>query len=423
MNEREPALNTLYEIFYKEAYSNLALKKTFNSHKDISAQDRSMITNLVYGVVSRHFTLEYVIKKYSRLKLKKISHYIKLILEMGIYQLMYTDRIPAHAAVNESVILAKKYGRPGTDKFVNGILRSFCRDGCAVTYPEDTVGHLSVRYSFSTEMTRLFISNFGSERAETLMNALNEAPPLMLRANILKNSAAELAEKLSADGIVSECMGGALVKAEGFDVGNSELYRSGFFSVQDPGAYNAALILDPKPGSKVLDMCAAPGGKSAHIAELTDDKGTILSCDIYPHKLKLIEDSAARLGIRSITARLADAAVYNAEHKESFDRVLCDVPCSGLGIIRRKPDIKLRKTDISALYPLQSSILNNGAAYVKPGGKLVYSTCTVNRAENEDITGDFLAEHDNFKKTYEKTFYPDTDGTDGFYICRLEKIQ
>ena len=423
MNARELALKTLYDVFYKDAYSNLALKKTLSSNNALSAADKSLMTNLVYGVVSRHFTLEYVIGRYSKLKLKKISDYIKLILEMGIYQLMYTDRIPAHAAVNESVLLAKKYGRPGTDRFVNGVLRAFCRDGCAVTYPQTGTDRLAVRYSFSTEMTRLFQDNFGDERAERIMDALNDAPPLILRANILKNSAEELIKMLEDAGIKSELIGCALIRAEGFDVGGSDIYRSGRFSVQDQGAYNAALVLDPEPGCSVLDMCAAPGGKSAHAAELMGDRGSISAYDIHPHKIELIEETARRLGLHSITAGLSDAAVYNDALAGRFDRVLCDVPCSGLGIIRRKPDIKLGRNDISGLYDLQRRILDNGAEYAKPGGKLVYSTCTINKAENEGIIGGFLERHGNFEKTYEKTFYPDTDGTDGFYVCRLEKIQ
>lgn len=421
MNAREQALKTLYKIFIDGAYSNLALKETLNANRGISAADKHLITVLVYGVVSRHYTLEYVIGRYSKIKPKKISDYIKLILEMGLYQLIYTDRIPQSAAVNESVKLAKKYGRRGSEKFVNGILRSFCRDGCKIIYPNERLKYLAVKYSYSFDMAKLFIDNFGSERAESVMNALNSPPPLMLRANSLKCSASELVEMLKKADINADTYEGALVKTEGFDIGVSDLYKKGYFTVQDAGAYNSAVVLAPKSGDTVLDMCAAPGGKSTHIAELMNNDGKIISCDIHEHKIKLINDSAKRLGIDCIKAQISDGTKYDNGLAEKFDKVLCDVPCSGLGIIRRKPDIKLGRSEISDLYEIQRSILENGSKYLKSGGTLVYSTCTLNKAENEGITDKFLEKEKTFVKLFEKTYLPDTDGSDGFYICAMKK--
>lgn len=421
MNAREQALKTLHKIFIDGAYSNLALKETLIANRGLSDADKHLITVLVYGVVSRHYTLEYVIGRYSKIKPKKISDYIKLILELGLYQLIYTDRIPESAAVNESVKLAKKYGRRGSEKFVNGILRSFCRDGCKIIYPEEPIKYLSVKYSYNFDMAKLFIDNFGAERAESVMNALNSVPPLLLRANSLKCSATELVEMMKKSGINSEIYDGALIKTDGFDIGASDLYKKGYFTVQDAGAYNAAVVLDTQPGDNVLDMCAAPGGKSTHMAELMNNKGRIISCDIHKHKIKLIDDSAKRLGIDCIEAQISDGTKYDNSFAEKFDRVLCDVPCSGLGIIRRKPDIKLGRTQISDLYDIQRAILENGSKYLKSGGTLVYSTCTINKAENEGITDKFLEREKTFVKLYEKTYLPDTDGSDGFYICAMKK--
>lgn len=418
INAREAALKTLYEVFKKDAYSNLALKSTLKG--DIAREDKGLITNLVYGVISRRITLDYVISAYSNIKLKKLADNIRIILEMGIYQLMFMDKIPESAAVNESVKLAARHGRKGSDRFVNAILRSFCRDNCHIDYPDDKTEYLSVKYSYPIDLTKQWIKDFGYEKTEVLMQSLNEPPALMLRANTLKISSGELVKRLKDFGISAEIEEGALIKSSGFDVGSNKLYRSGFFSVQDKGAYNAAIVLDPKENETIIDMCAAPGGKTTHIAELQKDTGKITACDIHEHKLKLINESAARLGIKSITAKIADGTKADESLYCSADRVLCDVPCSGWGIIRRKPDIKLGRSDISGLGDIQSSILENAAKYVKQGGVIVYSTCTINKNENECITDAFVKNNNSFKKVYEKTFLPGTDGSDGFYICKLQ---
>lgn len=419
MNAREAAFKTLCEILYNDAFSNLALKETLGRERDMSREDRALVTNLVYGVVSHHYTLEYIIGQYSAIKLKKLARNIKVILELGIYQLVYADKIPESAAVNESVRLAKKHGRKGADRFVNAVLRSFCRDGCEVRFPEDKAEYLAVKYSYTTDMAQQWINDFGFDEAEELMASLNEPPALMLRANTLRISAQELIKRLCDVGIKAEQEQGALIRTSGFDMGGSRLYLDGYFSVQDKGAYNAAIALDPQEGETVIDMCAAPGGKTTHIAELQKDRGRITAFDIYAHKIRLIEESAHRLGIKSVEAHLADASVRDETLLNSADRVLCDVPCSGWGIIRRKPDIKLGRNDVSGLPGLQGRILENASVYVKPGGVIVYSTCTINKRENENVTDAFLKNNDNFEKVYEKTFLPDTDGSDGFYICKL----
>lgn len=420
MDAREAALITLYEVFYEDAYSNLALKSMQEKCGAFDRRERALLTGLVHGVISRKYTLDHVIGCYSSVKVKKLAKYIRIILELGLYQLMYMDKIPESAAVNESVKLAKRYGRRGADRFVNGVLRSFCRSR-EYSLPETEPEKAAVELSYPPELISLFVKDYGEERARSIMRSLNEPARLTLRANALKCSGDELVKLLSNEGQSAERGEGTLVYSSGFDVAASELYRRGYFSVQDKGAYMAAVSLDPQPGETVIDMCAAPGGKSTHIAELQKDSGKVIACDIYPHKLGLIDDAAKRLGIKTIKTLLSDGTKTREELIGTADRVLCDVPCSGTGIIRRKPDIKLCRTDISELPPIQSVVLENGAKYLKSGGVIVYSTCTLLKRENEEITASFLERNGGFERIFENTYFPDTDGSDGFYICKMRK--
>lgn len=412
---REVAMKVIYEVEFEGAYSNMALKKALNN-TELTKQDKSLITNLVYGVINRKLTLDFVIEAYSRLKLKKISKYILIILRLGLYQLMYMDKIPESAAVNESVKLARRYGHGASAGFVNGILRSYIRNGIEI--PEE---NLSVKYSYPQWMCDRWIKDFGFEFAEQLMAAMNTEPKLTIRPNTLKISQQELRDKLSENGIKSEISGISLI-CDGFDVAHDRLYKEGFYTVQDTAASNAAIALAPKPGERVIDMCSAPGGKTTHMAELMQNKGKILAFDVHEHKIKLIEENAKRLGIDIIEARIGDGTVTDKALVETADKVLCDVPCSGLGIIRRKPDIKWNKEDIGGLYAVQRKILENGSRYLKRGGELLYSTCTIDPRENDEVTEKFLKNHSDFEKLFEKTYYPHIDNTDGFYICKMRKL-
>lgn len=412
---REAALLILCKTEYEGAYPNLELKKL---PQTMSARDRALAVSLVYGVISKKLTLDYIIRTLSKIKIKKLSKYIHQILRLGIYQLMFTDKIPQSAAVNESVKLAKRYGHAASAGYVNGVLRAAART--VIEYPGEPVKRLSVMYSYPEWLCRRWITEFGADFAEELMKAFDKEPELTLRPNSLKTTAVELAAMLNDEGKNAAVSGNAVV-CTGLDVGNDRLYREGFYTVQDKAAAAAAATLSPKPGETVIDMCAAPGGKTTHMAELMKNSGKITAFDIHEHKIKLIEENAARLGITIIAAKKADAAVYDGALKETADKVLCDVPCSGLGILRRKPDIKWNRSPEDDFRTVQLNILKNGAAYLKHGGELVYSTCTIERAENEEITGEFL-KTDGFEKLFEKTYYPNTDNTDGFYICKLKKI-
>ena len=347
------------------------------------------------------------------------------------------DKIPQSAAVNESVKLAKRYGHAKSSGFVNGILRNVTRNINSLPKPKDETERISVEYSCPEWLVKKWIKDFGKDFACELMESMNKEAGMCVRVNTLKTDVSKMLEVLPAANLCEYASCG--ISCDGFDVGASEEYKNGLISVQDEAAMLSALVLSPKSGETVIDMCAAPGGKSTHMAELMKNKGKILSFDIHEHKIALIEENAKRLGIDIISAQVSDACVYKEEYKETADKVLADVPCSGLGIIRRKPDIKWNRPEENDLSEIQYKILSNAAKYIKPGGELVYSTCTVNHEENEDVILKFLEENKNFvsvdikplldKKLHpvisEKgfvTLYPNRDGTDGFFIAKLKKV-
>lgn len=419
VNARETAMKVIYDVEFNGAYSNMALKKALNN-SDFAQQDKALITSLVYGVIDKKITLDYAISKFSKLRLKKISKFILIILRMGIYQIMFMDKIPQSAAVNESVKLAKRYGHSASAGFVNGILRNVSRT--KIEYPSDKKEYLSVKYSFPIWLCEKWISGFGYKFTEELLAAFTREPELNIRPNTLKTTAQELIIKLEEKGIKAEIKDDYIV-SDGYDISTDELYTGGYYTVQDAAAMQAAKILAPKSGETVIDMCSAPGGKTTHMAELMRNQGKIYAFDVHEHKIELIKKNAERLGITIIYPMLSDGCILNAEYLEKADKILCDVPCSGLGIIRRKPEIKWNREQNNNLPQIQRKILDNAAQYLKIGGEIVYSTCTIEREENETVTNGFTAANGNFEKLYEKTFYPHIDNTDGFYICKMKRIK
>ena len=423
-NSRELALSALYQIEYKGAYSNIILKKTLLAGMD--RRDKGFITQIVYGVVRRKLTLDYIISKYSSIKLKKMSKFILLILRMGVYQIYFMDKVPDSAAVNESVKLAKKYCGKSSG-FVNGVLHSVIRGKDTVEYPKDRTEYLSVKYSFPVELVKIFSE---LDFCEDLLESLNEEPKTSLRINTLKCTDLTIEDAELEKNPLYEFAR----TASGFDIASSKEYNEGKFIVQDAAAMMASLALAPRENETCMDVCAAPGGKTTHMAELMKNKGKITAFDIHPHKVEIIKKNAERMGIGIIDAICADASVFNHDYKETADKVLVDVPCSGLGIIRRKPDIKWNKENIDELPLLQYEILENAAAYLKPGGELVYSTCTLNKRENEDVIVQFVKNNNEFefveidipeplgrKNNGYITFYPNLDGVDGFFISKIKR--
>lgn len=438
-NARMCAFDILYKTENDKAFSNIALKEGLRG-SGLAEADRRLVTTIVYGCVKYRRYLDYIISRYSSVRLKKLSLNVLLILRMGIYQIMKLDRVPDSAAVDESVKLAAKKAYR-SKAFVNAVLRAAASGKDTLVLPKDKNERLCVEYSYPDELAEMWIDEFGYGFAEELMAAGNESPSVTVRVNRLKTDSFALTETLAAENVKSQRTDAEnMLTVGGSDIGALKSYRGGLFTPQGMGSYFACMALGPKSGDTVIDLCAAPGGKSTHIAELMKNEGKIYSFDVHEHKIELIKSNAKRLGIDIIEAHTADSSVYMKEFDSAADAVLADVPCSGLGIIRKKPDIKWG-FDINLqkqLSQLQYEILSAGARYVKHGGTLVYSTCTVSHTENIDVVKRFLESNGEFcmcpfdeilpgkyKKDGAKSgyvqFYPNVDGIDGFFICKMKR--
>jgi len=441
---REIALKTIYDINEKGAYSNIALNKQLmsNAFKDV---DRAFITDLVYGTIKWKLTIDYIISSFSSIKLKKISPWIINILRLGVYQILYMDRIPESAACNESVKLAKKFGHAASSSFVNGVLRNVARNKSSITYPDkekNPAMYLSVKYSHPEWLVERWISDFGFDFTEGLLASNNEVPDFTVRVNTLKTSKEDLMADLSKNGIQAiegKAVEEAIILRNPGSFLNLSSYKLGHFQVQDESSMLSAIILDPKPGQLVIDVCSAPGGKATHMAQIMKNKGQIIARDVHEHKIDLINEAAKRLGISIIKAEVHDATLVDESLLEKADRVLVDAPCTGYGIIRKKPDIKWTRTmtDIKEITDLQFKILSAASKYVKPGGSIVYSTCTIEKEENRDLVERFLAHNKDFEfeefdellpgvlKEYSGKgyieLYPNINRIDGFFIAKMKK--
>ena len=420
---RQTAWQLLCKCLHAEQYSNIALD-TALSRGDFSPSDRGLLTALVYGVLERRITLDYQIASLAAHGGDSIDLQTKNLLRLGLYQLAYLDRIPDHAAVNETVALAPRRTRG----FVNAILRAFLRRDKEILLPDravDPIGYLSVAYSFAPEICARFVRDFGAERTEELLAAFCEQPPMTLRVNTLKISRDELLSRLELAGISAvptpESRSGVSLRS--MPVARIPGFDEGDFFVQDEASQLCVEALNLSPDMRFLDVCACPGSKSFGAAIEMQNRGQVLSCDLHQNKLSLVTRSAERLGIHIIEALARDAREQNGAWVGQFDRVLCDVPCSGLGVFAKKPELRYKNPDDSAGLPeIQLAIVESASAYVKSGGLMVYSTCTLLPAENRENVDRFLAKHGEFELLRDRTLTPDVDGTDGFYFAVLRRI-
>jgi len=447
---RETALKILYEINEKQAYSNIAINN-YLSNTALRNIDKEFITGLVYGTIKWKLTIDWIIERFSSIPVKKISPWIFNILRLGIYQLLYTDRIPASAACNESVKLALKYGHRASANFVNGVLRNIDRNRSRIEYPfkdsekpDEKAKYLSLRYSYPEWLVKNWLQLYGDKFTVDLLESGNENPDFTIKVNTLKISVQEFEKIMEERGIKyyrGKYIDSAFIIENPAVLTGSGILDKGYCHVQDESSMLAVEILDPQPGELVMDVCAAPGGKSAYMAEKMGNKGLIISRDIYQHKIKLITTLAQKLGINIIKAELHNATLTDQEHLKKADRVLVDAPCTGLGIIRRKPDIKWARTpeEKEEITRLQLNILKASAEYVKPGGVLVYSTCTIGPEENMDVVRNFLDSNSGFymegfdekrisenilKDTAREGYielFPNIDKTDGFFVARMRR--
>ena len=419
---RKTAFEILFEIEKEEAYSNLTINRFLEKNKP---DNPAFIRELVYGVLENKILLDYYLDKLIPSGIKKVKKKEATLLRLGLYQLIFMDSVPDYAAVNETVTLAKKLVR-GREGFINGVLRGYMKKGSEIKLPDETKDlkhYLSIKYSFPLWLIEKWDKQYGMEECKKLLEASNARPKLSIRVNVNKTSREELKDYLEEKGyeVTEGTFSKRTLHVKGSGLLEDERYTEGYFSIQDEASTVAADELGAKPGETVIDVCAAPGGKTSAIAELMGNNGKVYSCDIYEHKLELIDKLAERLDLSIIEPTLLDGTSGNAEWNETADRVLADVPCSGLGVIRRKPEIKYKDiTDFRELVKIQKSILENAANYVKPGGTLVYSTCTINKDENELQVKAFLENNNGFELISEKQFLP-TEDIDGFYVCKMIK--
>lgn len=425
-NPRRIAYEILLSVLYEGAYSNIAINKALRN-SDLQNMDRGFVTELVYGTISKKLYLAYMIQKFSKTPIKKLSKEVMTILYMGLYQILYMDSVTEFAAVDESVKLCKKVFPKGSG-FVNGVLRNILRDeDASEIHMKDKKQYLSVRYNVSMDIVTLFDHQYGSAEAEHILQALEEKPALYIRANALKISAAELQKMLEAEGHLVQAVQeepSALQVANFKRIETNEAYRKGLFTVQDISSMQAVRALDPQEGETILDICASPGGKSTFIAELMNNKGKIYARDISERKLKLVESTAERLGIDIIETAAMDGTVLAEGLKDTFDRVLVDAPCSGLGIIRKKPELRYKTLkDIEPIYEVQAKILENAWQYLKSGGILVYATCTINKDENEKQIEAFLSKKSTseYALISQETKLFRAHESDGFYVAKIKK--
>ena len=432
MGARTTALSVLIACRRQGAFSDGALKE-YARRDGLDRRDAALAARLCYGVEQNRGLLDFYLSRFVRGKLKDLQPVVLDILRLGAYQIVFLDKVPDAAAVNEAVTQTKKYANARAAGLVNGVLRSLARAKDALPEPPD----LATKYSHPAALVALLQESLGEE-TEAFLRADNEAPETVLQWNPLRGAEAELLRELDEKGVewtrhpwLDGCY---LVRGTG-NLAQLELFSSGKVYVQDPSARFAAMAAGAKPGMRVLDCCAAPGGKSFAAAIAMQNEGSVTSCDIHAHKVSLIEKGAARLGVSIVHARQADASQFEPEFESGFDVVIADVPCSGLGVIRKKPDIRYKDlAPMQKLPQVQAAILENVSRYVKPGGVLVYSTCTVLKRENENVANAFLARHPEFRLEVFAlpagldaqtdgmlTLYPHLHEADGFFICKLRK--
>lgn len=427
---RNIALKSLYEINIKQAYSNIVLDKFINENREkLSNLDINFISELVYGVVTWKLTLEYIIQKYSKTKIKKMSDWVKNILYLGSYQIIFLDKVPKSAAVNESVNLCKKYNFKSVG-LVNAILRKIEKsDYKEISNITNSITRISLKYSMPEWIVKKFCDEYGEEETANICQNLNLRPNISVRINRLKGKM-DLGEK----GILEDFRTITGTK----NITKTKEYIEGNITIQDEAAGLSSFVLAPKEGEIVLDACSAPGGKTTYLAELMHNKGKIVAWDIYEERLKQVEQNAKRLGIDIIQTEVHDATKLKEEYVEKFDKILLDVPCLGLGVIRRKPDIKWNRQedDIKEISDIQFNILKTCSKYLKRNGTLVYSTCSMLKEENDAIIEKFIKEENfetvnieeqipnEFSKITTKDmvqFLP-SQKHDGFFITMLKKI-
>lgn len=440
MDAREAAMLALNACQRQGGWSDGALKKQLSA-AELSGRDAALATQLCFGVLQNQMLLDFYLAKFSNIPLKRMEGKVVQTLRLGAYQMLFLTRIPHSAAVNSAVALVKAHCKnPRAAGMVNGILRSMERSlqNMPVIPQGDPVAYLSTLYSHPEWLVKEFILSLGEEETAQLLAADNSQPPTAVMVNTTRTTAETLKAMLEAGHVEAELhpwLENCLLLSRTGDLERMEAFQQGLFYVQDPASRLSVLAAGAKPGMRVLDCCAAPGGKSFAAAIAMENQGEIVSCDLHPHKKKLIQAGADRLGLTIITPKTADGKVFRPEWERAFDLVLVDAPCSGLGVIRKKPDIRYKDpAPLADLPAVQLDILRNAARYVRPGGTLMYSTCTLLYRENGEVVETFLAENKSYKaetftlpgpvgpiQSGSVTLWPHRHGTDGFFISKMRR--
>lgn len=438
---RRLAYQALYDVLEKDAYANITLQSIMGKYT-LKKEESHLLTELVYGVLRKYNYLLWIISQMSKQPLKKLHPSVRILLCISLYQLLYLTRIPESAAVNESVKIAKKLTHQGNVRFINGLLRNYLRQKETIVIPSETENpllHDELTYCLPGWLIQRWEKECGRDKALAIFSALNETPCMTIRVNSLKTTKEDFMKQLADNGIEAEDIPGlkeGLTIRKGASQFFTHLLSSGEAYVQSASSMVPVHVLEPKAGETVLDMCAAPGSKTTQMAEWMKNEGTIDAWDLYPHKISLIKKNAKKEGITIIHAGARDSSKPMPQVNGKYDKILLDAPCSGLGVLGHKAEIRWRRqeADLEAFPPLQQKLLTCAASYLKSGGTLVYSTCTLNWAENEDMIRWFLSEHPEFEpvdftlsdtQTSEHgimTLWPDEWDSDGFFVAKLKKV-
>ena len=439
---REQIVDLLMTIEKEQTYAQLLLKEQLQNYE---MKDKAFITEVVYGTLKYQIKLDYILNQFSKTPVRKMKPFIRNLMRMSVYQLFFLDKVPSSAVINEAVKLAKKRKFVTLAGFVNGLLRNIDRAKETIIYPsaeKEPASYLSIYYAFPEWMIKNWLKTYSFAETEEMVKALNARARVCIRVNHLKAEEAELIALLKAEGVAvqkGKLLEEALYIQKVNELQKMPSFKEGKWTVQDESAMLVAHVMDPKPGQHILDMCSAPGGKSMHMADLMQNEGEIISCDLHTHKMELINKQAERLGISIVKPTLQDGTCFNEAFNEAFDAVLLDAPCSGLGILKRKPDMRhhRQESDMEDIAAIQRALIDQAVKYVKKGGRLVYSTCTISRAENEEMVK-YIQEKHGFNLNTIKPYIPKhlqnaikEEGmiqilpqmvdTDGFFIASFQK--
>lgn len=445
VNSREVVLEILTDVLESDKFSHIVVRETLKKYKDFDKTNRGFITKISEGTIENLIKIDYVIDQFSKVKTEKMKPFIRNLLRMSVYQLLYLDSVPDSAVCNEAVKIAEKHGFIPLKGFVNGVLRNIARNLETIEYPNgktDMIRAYSVQYSMPEWILRLWFEDYGKETLEIILNGFREYRPLSVRCNHSKISKKEIIASLTAQNITvkqSSLLDEALFLSDYDNIDSIEAHQKGYILVQDISSMLVGRAAFPKRGNTVIDVCAAPGGKSIHIADLLNGTGRVEARDISEYKINLIKENIERTGFKNIEAQIKDAAVFDSDSEAKADILIADLPCSGLGVLNKKTDLKykVQPESLNELALLQRKILKQVQSYVKPGGALIFSTCTINKKENEENMEWFIKNfpfqleslNDNiptgfWNETSDKGYiqlYPGVKETDGFFIARFRR--